>query len=298
MQTRTVEELQDRFSGNRYRFGKNGEYEITIARTLEDRKRAWAMVYKLYLEKGYAQPDSDQLWYGMHDALPQTTTFIVTRDGNDIATVTVVFDSEIGLPADTLYRDELDKLRMNGRRLCEVVSLVSNETDRRGAIDVLKHLFKVGLHMSTRLVDATDFVITVNPHHAAYYERKLLFRRTGEIRSYEKVNGAPAALLILDLVTLSDTYREHYGEAPDSLWSHFFEPQALNNTIWFLAENVSHDGRRELLGWFAEKKPAALHKVKPIISLFDAPRQAQEACSVACGAFVNLPAGLTVAGVL
>ncbi|MBA4387039.1 MAG: hypothetical protein C0404_03600 [Verrucomicrobia bacterium] len=283
MQTMQVRKQPEQLSGNRYRFGRDGEYEITIARTLEDRKRAWTMVYRSYLEKGYAKPDQDKLWYGMYDALPQTTTFIVTKDGNDLATVTTVFDSEVGLPADQLYQDELDILRMKGRRLCEVISLACEETDRRRGIDVLKHLFKVGLHMACKLVDATDFVITVNPHHASYYEKKLLFRRQGVERSYGKVNGAPAVLLILDLVTLSNAYMEHYGPMEGSIWHHFFEPKALSNTVWFLAESIAFDGRAELIHWFEVKKPEVLAALRQAHRPFDAIYELGTADGLACG---------------
>jgi hypothetical protein len=283
MQTIQAKQLLGRLSGNRYRFGEYGEYEITIARTLEDRKRAWTMVYRAYLEKGYAKPDQDKLWYGMYDALPQTTTFIVTRDGKDVATVTTVFDSEIGLPADQLYRDEMDLLRNRGRRLCEVISLACEETDRRRGIEVLKHLFKVGYHMACKLVDATDFIITVNPHHAAYYEKKLLFRRQGEERFYGKVNGAPAVLLVLDLLAASDTYMEHYGPDEGSIWHHFFEPLALGETVSFLAENVAYDGRTELLRWFEAKRPEIVETLKRAERPFDAVYEMQTVCAAACG---------------
>lgn len=290
MKTMHVKESPEGLTGNKYRFGRDGEYEITIARTLEDRKRAWTMVYRAYLEKGYAKPDQDKLWYGMYDALPQTTTFIVTRDGKDVATVTTVFDSEVGLPADQLYRDEMDLLRNRGRRLCEVISLACEETDRRRGIEVLKHLFKVGLHMACKLVDATDFVITVNPHHAAYYERKLLFRRRGEVRSYGKVNGAPAVLLVLDLLAASDSYMEHYGPAEGSIWHHFFEPKTVSETVWFLAENVAYDGRTELLRWFEAKRPEVVETLRRAERPFDAVYEMQEVCAVAG----NSPGGALV----
>lgn len=278
-------------SHSRYFFGKDGEYEITIARTLEDRKRAWTMVYRSYLEKGYAQPDQDKLWYGIHDALPQTTTFIVTRNGQDIATLTTVFDSDVGLPADSLYRDELDRMRGAGRRLCELISLACEETDRRQGIEVLKHLFKVGYHMACKLVDATDFVITVNPHHAAYYEKKLLFRRQGEVRSYAKVSGAPAVLLVLDLLASSDMYIKQYGPKEGSLWHHFFEPESVSDTVWFLAENTSYDGRAELIGWFASKKPDVLTTLRRAEPRFDVSLEVHAACAVAGGVAVACEEG-------
>ncbi|MBA4387678.1 MAG: hypothetical protein C0404_06830 [Verrucomicrobia bacterium] len=268
------------FQGERknrqYTFGNDGRYEISIANTLAQRKRAWRMVYQSYLEKGYAAANSEELWYGLFDAMPQTTTLLVSRNGEDIATATVVFDSELGLPADELYANELNECRMMGRRLCEVVSLVSNETDHRACVEVLKHLFKLALFIASKLVDATDFVITVNPHHASYYEKKLLFRRRGDEKSYSKVGGAPAVLLLLDLVTLADRYMDACGTACDSVWHHFFEEEAAHSTVRFLAENIDTRGRSELMRWFGEKNPAVLERLARYVSPFDAVRLAQE----------------------
>ncbi|MBA4389198.1 MAG: hypothetical protein C0404_14590 [Verrucomicrobia bacterium] len=269
-------------TGNEYRFGKNWGCSITVAQTLPEKKRAWRMVYQSYLEKGYAKIDSDELWYGLYDMLPQTTTFIASRDGIDVATLTVVFDSEFGVPADQLYHDELDRMRQDGRRICEIVSLASNESDRRQGIEVLKHLFNVGFHMASKLVDATDFIITVNPHHASYYERKLLFRRHGEERSYAKVGGAPAVLLVLDLTTANERYLDEYGPDNGSLWHHFFSERTASSTVWFLVENVNRGGRQELMGWFRRKKPAVLERLGNHISPFDAAREAQLRQSAAC----------------
>lgn len=256
-----------------YSFGRNGEYGITVANTLEDRKRAWRMVYASYLEKGYAEASPEQLWCGLYDALPQTTTFVVTRNDVDVATLTIVFDSDFGLPADQIYRDELDRLRRKGRRLCEVVSLASNENDRRQGIEVLKHLFKLSLHMASKVVDATDFIITVNPHHAAYYERKLLFNRVGDVRSYAKVGGAPAVLLSLDLVTLSDKYMEAYGRQEGSIWHHFFDDRTQDEVVFFLAGSVQSQGRKDLMAWFAENRPAVIERISRYISPFDVNRE-------------------------
>lgn len=254
---------------SRYVFGRGGKYEVTVANTLDERKRAWKMVYQSYLEKRYAKPDPEGLWYGLYDALPQISTFLVTKDGEDVATVSIVLDSEFGLPADELFKDKMDELRCQGRRLCEVISLSCVEADRRKGIEIVKHMFKVALYAACKTADATDFVITVHPHHAGYYERRLLFIDSGEIRSYGKVNGTLAAFLRLDLETLSDTYREHYGTKDGSIWHHFFDPAVEFETVRFLAENTTQKFRGELIEWFAAKKPATLKRVRDYLSPFD-----------------------------
>ncbi len=194
-----------------YIFGSYGDCEIRVASSMEDRRRAWELVYRIYAEKGYADHDPEGLWYGIHDALPETTTFIVEREGELVSAMSVVFDSPLGLPADPLYGPALDRMRKQGRRLCEIVSLVSVERRQSLGANILRHLFKLAYITARYLENATDFVITVNPHHVQYYEKSLLFEELAGERIYEKVCGAPAVLLRLDLATAEEVYRAQFG---------------------------------------------------------------------------------------
>jgi hypothetical protein len=54
-------------------------------------------------------------------------------------------------------------------------------------------------------------VITVNPRHVRFYRNVMLFELLGEEKSCEKVNGAPAVLLRMDLTTMPEKYAERYG---------------------------------------------------------------------------------------
>jgi len=199
-----------------------GEHRIRVASSIGDRCRAWALVYAAYLAKGYAKPNAQRLWYGLHDALPNTTTFLAERRPNpcdeqtegflsakqtqEVATLTLVFDSPLRLPSDDLYAPELDSLRSQGRRLCEIISLVNTKSAPGMEASLTNHLFKLAYHTSYSLERATDLVITVNPRHALFYERYALFQRLGEERPYGKVNGAPAVLLRLDLERATPDY--------------------------------------------------------------------------------------------
>jgi hypothetical protein len=112
-----------------------------------------------------------------------------------------VYDSELGLPADLLYGEEVDSFRRRGRIPAEIISLGVAEEGRRASQRILVKLFNYVYMISWYLRGATDFVITVNPHHADYYRRTMLFDRIGEERTYEKVSGAPAVLLTVPLET-------------------------------------------------------------------------------------------------
>lgn len=197
--------------------------EVRVAGNLESRCTAYQHVYSLYLKKGYAKPHPSNMWLTFFDALPETTTLLVERAGQPIGVLTVVFDSPMGLPADSLYKGELDTLRVTGRRLTEFISLGVNDGNARALVK----LFNFAYLVAYRLGDATDIMITVNPRHAGYYERMLLFQKAGPKWSYEKVGGAPAILLRLDMalaeeqIRLMHSPKGHGSPASRSLYQYF-----------------------------------------------------------------------------
>jgi hypothetical protein len=217
-----------------YRFGAAMEYEIRVARDIGDRKAAWRFVRQAYVREGYASDCSPELWYGIHDALPSTTTFLLEKRGAVAATLTVVFDSAIGLPADGLYREELAALRSKNRRLSEIVSLVSEEQLHASKFKVIQHLFWLAFLVAHVVEGYTDFVITINPRHAAFYRRVMQFQAIGPERAYEKVSGALAVLLNLNLATSRAVYCERFGHLPGdlNLYRFFFEQNTDEIVHW------------------------------------------------------------------
>lgn len=103
----------------------------------------------------------------------------------------------MGLPADELYRPELDTMRAVGRRIAEVTSLGVAEEASAGS-QILVKLFNFAYFVARGGRGATDFVVTVNPRHVKFYERLMCFAEAGPERAYDKVGGAPAVLLNLD----------------------------------------------------------------------------------------------------
>jgi hypothetical protein len=228
-----------------FTFG-DGRYTIRVANDLESRRKAYGLVYRLYLEKEYAQPHPSKMWLSIFDALPETTTLLVERHdavgsrqqaaGSEtqsaahgpkpadvlptayclppapVGALTVVFDSPLGLPADELYKPELDALRAQGRRLSEIVSLGVAEDSGAGS-EILVKLFNFVYLLSRKVRGATDFMITVNPRHVRFYEKTLLFAGAGPERECKKVGGAPALLLRLDLAIPEARVRLEHGPA-------------------------------------------------------------------------------------
>ena len=168
------------------------KYQLEVAGTMAQRLRVWSLVYHYYREMNFIRENDVELHYSVYDALPQTTSFLITCDGVDIGTLTVIFDSPLGLPADEIYHEELNDLRKQGRRLTEIVSLVNQMANPHEGMEVLWRLYRLSTILATMIMNYTDSVITIHPHHQFFYEKIMLFQQIGTLKTCPKVSDAPA----------------------------------------------------------------------------------------------------------
>ena len=191
-------------------------FHIRMANSAGRREEASVLIRKMYDWRGYAFEPSLL-------KEPSKITLYAETGGAVVATMSLWLDSPILLPADDNFRDVLDYLRAEGRRLCEPSRL---------AIDkgVTKRVFAALIHISylyARVVHCcSDYVIEVNPRHVMFYQRMLGFEGVGTERPCSRV-GAPAVLLRLPLARMGDQIRtwggriEQQGEER-SFYSYFF----------------------------------------------------------------------------
>jgi hypothetical protein len=154
------------------------------------REAASVLIKRMYSWRGYDVEDNEEA-----EVEPNRMTLVTDTGGQTVATMTLCFDSEVGLPADENFKDKLDVLRAQGSVLCEPSRL---------AIDthVPKRVFASMIHISYiyahNIHGYTDYVIEVNPRHAVFYKKMLGFSEIGPERMCTRVN-APAVLLRLNL---------------------------------------------------------------------------------------------------
>ncbi len=180
--------------------GDNGDpgFQIRVAADRATRRRAYALAHRVYSGRGYVSGEQ-QLILSRFDTHTSTLTLLAQDEqGGDAATISLVFDSDEGLPCDEIYRDELDSLRGQGRRLVEVTRLAISEENQRSKL-LLVRLFNFIYIFARRVRGFDDFVIEVNPRHVTYYRRLLNFEQVGPERACLRVQGAPAVLLRCDL---------------------------------------------------------------------------------------------------
>lgn len=214
-------------------------YTVGLAQGLSERMAAWGLVHREYQSKGLAKAGEDGLWLTPHDLLPDTTTYAVYRDGEMCSTLSAVTDGEMWLPCEEAFGEEISALRGGGRRITEVISLASSIPSQRLGNLALLALFRIMFLRARYMLARTDMVIAVNPRHVDFYRKKLLFEPIGEPRAFDKVNGAPAVLMHLDLEMVPARYWECFGGAPRSTFVQMVQPNRRQNALlqWLLAQH-------------------------------------------------------------
>lgn len=179
----------------------NQKFNVRMANSAGRREEASVLIEKKYAWRGYSI-DPTTL-----EKEPNKITLVADTDGKTVGTMTLCFDSEIGLPADENFHDKLDELRAQKRKLCEPSRLAIED-------DVPKRVFASMIHVSyiyaRNIHGFTDYVIEVNPRHAMFYKRMLGFHDFGEERTCTRVN-APAVLLRLELEHMTEQIQKFGG---------------------------------------------------------------------------------------
>jgi hypothetical protein len=194
-------------------------FKVRLAETHRQHDDVSLLISKMYTWRGY------EISATAMDH-PHRVTLVASTNDATLATITIGFDSAIGLLADELYRAEVDVLRRQGKRLFEFVKLAVDDTVRS------KHLLASIFHLSyiyaCKIQEHTDLFIEVNPRHVNFYQKMLGFKKLGEEKMNQRVK-APAILLTLDREYADrniQTFggKPHLGMEEKSLYPYFFSP--------------------------------------------------------------------------
>lgn len=165
------------------------ECDVIRARTQTELQGVTRLLQSLYASRGYAvskldpDPDLDLI-------------LLAAQDGEAMGTLTLRFDSPLGLRADDTYGDEIDLIRAEGRRVCEFGRFAVARNARSKA--VIGALFGHAHEIVRERRELTDVFIEVNPRHVAFYCRAFGFRAAADERTCPRVL-APSVLLRLEV---------------------------------------------------------------------------------------------------
>lgn len=182
----------------------------TIAGERLEVMAAWRLVYETYRRTGLIDGKPHGLHFPSQAVSPNTIVVLHEVEGELASTISAYADGPQGLPLDSIYQEELDALRAEGRHMVEVGMLAHRDPGGGSSIKELADLMRFPFYF-TRLSGRHDLVIGVHPHHVRFYERLFGFEQAGPLRYYPLVKDHPAVLLRLDVNREWAMAREHKG---------------------------------------------------------------------------------------
>lgn len=173
--------------------------DYRIASNKTELKKAYRLVYENYIEKQFCRLDIHKMRIFLFDALPETRTFVGVKGGEVLATATLVFDSEIGLPSEGVFPDRLKALRDDGKRLVEFSKLSSRRDLGVASMKVLPQLFRSCWLYALKIAKMSHAVIMVEPPHVPFYKRYYFFEEWSDVRQDARAADALSVLLGMPL---------------------------------------------------------------------------------------------------
>jgi hypothetical protein len=162
------------------------------------------IVEKVYKEEGYTSSESDPTKIPNSLGCENAIVFGAKINGNLFGTISVVVDSEIGLPMDSLYRSSLNTVRAQGKILAEFTQFAvdenlflslceKNSTEHK--MNSLLIFSKAVEYATTQNVNV--LCIMINPKYVNFY-KSLGLEIIGEEKYYPEVNS-PTVGMVLNL---------------------------------------------------------------------------------------------------
>jgi len=187
---------------------------------IDEMKDAFSLVYRTYLKSGLQRIDGSSMRIGFHSLLPSSYLLIIKRDGKVCGTLTLIREVDGKLPIDELFSEEVGRIRETGSTVCEFSALsVDTDLSNGDHLGMLMSLFRKAIILGSDFLGCTDFCIMIHPRHSTFYKRKFYFESIGSLLPLEKVNGAPAVPLRLNLATA----REQVRTNDPQLYQYFFK---------------------------------------------------------------------------
>ena len=184
-------------------------FKLTASR--EDLESTFRLLYAAYVESGIAYPNAKGLRVTPYHLFPSTEVAVASYSGRVVCTATLVGDGPMGLPMESIYKQQVEQRRARGLALAEISCLAHAQ---RPATRYFQHVIGVMslVAQAARNRDIEQLLLTVHPRHARFYSRYLGCEVIGGLTRYETVCYQPAVALCLDMVRLAEKHPYGYAK--------------------------------------------------------------------------------------
>lgn len=177
------------------------QVSFKIAENRHERSAAFRLVYHAYIRAGLIEPNPAGLRVTPYQLQPSCEIFIASLRDEVISTVSLIADGPRGLPMESIYADEVSRLRENGLQFGEVSALADRRRNLSRTLPVFVRLMRLMVQNAHRK-GLDRLLVAVHPRHARFYQRFLSFKSLAEERAYPLVCNHPAVALYLDFAEI------------------------------------------------------------------------------------------------
>ena len=176
--------------------------ECRVSSSPDELFAAFRLVYEQYQRSGLMNPNKCGLRITPYHLLPTTEVLVALECRKVTCTMSLVCDSDNGLPMEAVYPEEIARLRLKELSLAEVSCFAECQNDSESSQSAVFQLMPLMAQLAYRR-GADVLLIAVHPRHARFYHRFLGFDVISEERTYGKVCGKPVIALAADLNRLA-----------------------------------------------------------------------------------------------
>lgn len=214
-----------------------------IAQGTDELENAFRLVWRRYVDVGLQRADDSHIRFTKYHLLPTTKILIATycpeleadspnyaisaKSGSIVGTLSMVFDTPLGLPIEELCEAEVKQLRDQKHQLVEIIGLAINPDFRE---DVVMHLYRM-MFSYVAEKGATDVVCSVVEKHHKFYQNALLFKSLGETKAYGPANNEMTQGHILNIKSAEEHAKKVYSaiDFDADLHTFFFKDTRADN---------------------------------------------------------------------
>ena len=189
----------------------NFQSQLTFktARTIAELEAAFRLVHDAYVRERLSNINPSGMRVTPYHLIPTTEVFVAKSRADVIATMSLIADSPLGLPMESIYAQEIGDCRKSGFNIAEISCLADRRADLRRSFPVVLQLMRlVGQCARHRGID--QLLVTCHPRHAKLYRRLMAFQQVGSEKAYPTVCNNHAVALLVDLQRLPEDHPAIY----------------------------------------------------------------------------------------
>lgn len=217
-------------------------YKIATSRNELD--ESFRLVWSTYVKVGLQSPDTPPLRFTKYHLIPSTKVFValarpelakanpdykkLTEPGEVVGTLTLIADSDLGLPMEEVCRQSVQRIRDEGGQPAEVIGLAVNPKFR--SRNLMMYLYRLMFEYA-RLSGVSDILCSVTKRHIRFYRSMLLFKPMGRLKRYGPANGQEVQCHRLNIgearAVAEEVYHSQHFDA--DLYTFFFTDNPTAN---------------------------------------------------------------------